>query len=440
MIVPGTVRLQQALSALLLFGLLRGLPARSQDDAALKARQALQQGRYAQAEAIYRELIRSGQPTVQLFTNLGISLSLQGKTSDASEAFQHGLALHYDAKTYVLLAKARCDQGDFPSTRAMFPQILKEDAARPELLTIIAPCMLDGGDPIDAVKVYSILASDAHLANDLMLVQLTRAYLASAQFFFGKLHSAQGNEPYVQALQAARSGKAEDARGAFAFAAERSHLFHSEANYTAAVETWKTAPNDVALLYQMSVLSGEESMKSFARCRSVYPASPYSDQLFAEMLADQGRGDEAIAQYQRLLKTNPDLPRLHQELSALYVQAQDWPAALQISQEQIRQHPEDRAAAARISQSLVAMGRYEEAKAFLLPRADRPRPPLWLRLDLATALQQLGDDVGAIAQLVAAEREFPHERSVHYRLIRLYAQAGNMEASARETKLFQASQ
>ena len=72
----------------------------------------------------------------------------------------------------------------------------------------------------------------------------------------------------------------------------------------------------------------------------------------------------------------------------------------------------------------------------LKPRVGVPHPATWAVLDLATAEQKLGDPHTAIQLLVSAEREDPSNKTIHYRLMRLYSLTGDSDSALRETARF----
>ena len=62
--------------------------------------------------------------------------------------------------------------------------------------------------------------------------------------------------------------------------------------------------------------------------------------------------------------------------------------------------------------------------------------PLWAMLDLAKALEQLGEARKAISLLSNAESEYPSSRAVHFRLLHLYRSTGDMPKVVAEAKWF----
>ena len=82
------------------------------------------------------------------------------------------------------------------------------------------------------------------------------------------------------------------------------------------------------------------------------------------------------------------------------------------------------------------LGSYREAVAFLEPRFANAVPPLWAALDLSLAYQKLGSYPQAITVLIRAERHYPREKQIHFRLMRLYTLTGKMDRAQQENALF----
>ena len=388
---------------------------------------ALDHGDYASAEAIYRKALLKYPASPELLTNLGIAMQMQGRSTDAIHAFEKALKLKNLPRTYALLAEEKCKTLDLEGARPMLAKILKEDIADLQTLALVAPCYLELNEPVESVAVYNALLADTSFPNDLALIQLAKSYLLSAQFFITRLAAAPGNAPYLQAIKNARDQASPDARGAFAVAAQNSPHFKPSLSFQVAVRSWRQHPEDTTLLYLLSVLSGEESMREVEICDDKYPSSPYLDQLKFEMLADQGHVDEAIQGYERLLQTHPELPALHYSLGMLYRTRRMWDRALEVFRAQVAYDPQDERAAARVSEALVELIQWNDVRDFLEPRVKGSNPPLWAVLDLSEALQNLDNPQRAIQLLAAAEKENMSNNSIHFRLLRLYRKVGNVE-------------
>jgi tetratricopeptide (TPR) repeat protein len=408
--------------------------AYSQSAPADPGRTALERGDYSAAEASYRNALRESPRSPELLTDLGITLQLQGRSTDAIAIFEQALKLKNLPRTYALLAEEKCKTRDLDGARPMVAKILAEDPLDLRSVALAAPCYLELDEPVEAVKAYNALLTDPEYPSDLAMIQLAKSYLLSAQFFSGRLTTAPGNAIYLQALRNARDRTSPDARGAFAEAKQNSPYFNSDASFRDAVQLWHQHPDDAALLYLLSVLSGEESIRQIELCEDRFPDSPYMQQLRFEMLADQGREDEAIQGYQHLEQTHPELPELRYSLGMLYRKQRMWDQALAAFREQLARDPQDEQSAARVSEALVELAQWSNLREFLDPWVKRKNPPSWAMLDMAQALQNLGDLPRAIQLLAALEKTDMSNKSIHYRLLILYRKTGNLAQVEAENK------
>ena len=397
-------------------------------------RTALERGEYTVAEAAYRNALRENPQSPELLTDLGISLQLQGRSTDAIHAFERALKLKRMPGTYALLAEEKCKTRDLDGARPMLATILAMDPLDLHNLALVAPCYFELDEPVEAVQAYSALLTDPDFPNDLAMIQLAKSYLLSAQFFSGRLAAAPGNGIYIQALKNARDHASADARGAFEQAKRDSPYFRSDLSFLDAVHLWRQHPGDTALLYLVSVLGGEASIRQIEQCEERFPDSPYLEQLRFEMLAEQGHEDEAIQGYQQLRQTHPELPELGYNLGMLYRKQRMWDQALVAFREQLTRYPQDERTAARVSEALVELTQWSDLRDFLEPWVKQNSPPLWAVLDMAQALQNLRDFAGAIKLLAAAEKNNMSNKSIHYRLLILYRKTGDLPKVEAENK------
>ena len=395
---------------------------------------ALERGEYALAEAAYRNALRESPRSPELLTDLGITLQLQGRSTDAIAAFEQALEFKSLPRTYALLAEEKCKTRDLDGARPMVAKILEKDPLDLRNLALVAPCYLELNEPVEAVQAYSALLNDPEFPSDLAMIQLTKSYLLSAQFFSGRLVAAPGNAIYIQALKNARDHVSPDARGAFVEAKRNSIYFNPDVSFLDAVQLWRQHPDDTALLYLLSVLSGEASIRQIELCEDRFPDSPYMRQLRFEMLADQGHEDEAIQGYQQLQQTHPELPELRYSLGMLYRKQRMWDQALAQFREQLARDPQDERSAARVSEALVELTQWSTLRDFLESWVKQKKPPLWAVLDMAEALQNSNDFSRAIQLLAAAEKNNMSNKSIHYRLMILYRKTGDLAKVEAENK------
>jgi tetratricopeptide (TPR) repeat protein len=397
-------------------------------------RTALQHGDYLSAETLYRQALRQNPGSPELLTDLGIALQLQGRSTDAIHAFEQALKLKNLPRTYALLAEEKCKIRDLDGARPMLYRIIRDYAGDAKTIAIVAPCYLDLDEPIDSVRAYTVLLRDAAYPHDLALIQLSKSYLAAAQSFVAKMKERDDSKAYVTALgEASTSG---DPRSAFPVAQRTSPNFHADLGFETVLAIWHQHQDDSALLYQLAVISGEQSMRQIEFCGRQYPESPYLAQFKFEMLADQGREDEAVSGFEGLLHTHPELPDLRHDLGMLLRKQRQWDKALAVFRDELSANPKDERAAARVSEALDELMRWKELRDFLAPRLQQGETPLWATLDLAEAFEQLGETGNAISLLGKAESEYPSSRAVHFRLLHLYRSTGEIPKAAAEAKWF----
>jgi tetratricopeptide (TPR) repeat protein len=186
----------------------------------------------------------------------------------------------------------------------------------------------------------------------------------------------------------------------------------------------------------LSVLAGEQAMQSILECQQKYPDSPWLAQFQAQMFVHQGQYQQAEAIYTQLLGSHAELPDLRHEAAMLFRSQGEWESALALFRDELAADSTDDRAVTGISESLIQLGRYTDAVDFLAPRFDNSPAPLWAAMDLALAYQKLGKYEKAIGILSRAEKAYPNEKSIHFRLMRLYHLTGQMDLARKEDSLF----
>jgi len=430
---------KQWLSAALVFVCAIGVAQGQQTSTPQAARQAMEAKQYAAAEQLYRQALVQSPASAALLTDLGLSLQMQGRSAEAMRYYSLALKQEYVPETYALLAQEKCRMGDLDALRPMLKKIFREEMKNLRVISAVAPCYLDIDEPVESAIVYQALVGSKDYEPDLALVQLAKSYIRSGQFFAAKLSKAPGSDPFLQALRDASTAGSTGARSAFPDAGRVSKYFQPGLSWTDAVARWRLHPADTALLYLLSVLSAEEGMRQIELCEQEFPASPYLEQFHADMLADQGHGDEAAAEYEQLMREHPDLSELCYNLGLLREKREEWEPAATAFREQLAAYPNDERAAAHLSRCMLQMEQYAAARDFLEPKVRAEHPPQWASLSLAEADEKLGNPEAAIRVLVAAEHEPNADKLVHYRLVHLYSISGRPAEAKREFALFKAA-
>ena len=403
------------------------------------ARQAMEASQYAQAEKLYREALVQTPNSAPVLTDLALSLQMQGRSADAMRYFSLALKQGYVAETYALLAEEKCRMGDLDGTRPMLARIFRQERGNLRVLYAVAPCFLELDEPVESAIVYQALLGGKDYPQDLALVQLAKSYIRSGQFFATLLSKSTGSEPFMDALRKAPTAGSEGARSAFPAAAKLSSNFDPNLGWADAVARWRAHPQDTALLSLLSVLSAEQGMKQIEQCDDQFPASIHLEEFHADVLADQGHGDEAVAEYEELMRTHPDLSELGYNLGLLHEKREEWPQAAEAYRKQLAAYPNDERAVSHLSRCLLQMGQYTALRELIEPRVRAGHAPQWASLNLAEAAQKMGNLKDAIAILEAAGREPSPDKLVHYRLMHLYTLSGRPDDAKRELALFQAA-
>ncbi|PYV37678.1 MAG: hypothetical protein DMG06_27435 [Acidobacteria bacterium] len=417
--LPGSPVARRAWQVFILtFVLTTRLMGQTSDPSA--AQRALDRGDYRRAEELYRALLGSGPTLPELHNNLGITLHLQGKSSEAIAVFRRALRLKEMPGTFALLGLSYCKLRQFDDA---VPILLhaKRYFADSNVLSVLGPCYLDAGEPLDAVLVYKELVKQDVPPADENLVNLARANFRASKHFLGLLEGAPGNKEYLRAIEAARQNSSPNARGAIAIALRNAPYLSLDTGVEELGQLLLKHPNDPALLYVLGVVCGEEAMQNFQLCQSRYAGSVGVRRLYAEIL---------------LLRASPTPSGVHHDLAMLYRKRGAWDKALGEFELEQRTVPEDERVAVGISECLLHLGRYEALSRHLKPITVAKEPPEWALLDAASAAKELGRLDDAILYLHQATVHYPDSPTVHYRLSRLYHLAGRKDLARQENAVF----
>ncbi len=182
--------------------------------------------------------------------------------------------------------------------------------------------------------------------------------------------------------------------------------------------------------------------------------------------ARQEHYNEAISHYRQALALDPNLPGLQMNLGLAYFKATQFPEAIKNFTAEIRKHPGDQRLTILLGMAHYGMGDYLVAIPYLKQAATRDPQSLPLRLTLAhsclwskqfdcvlevyqeilalnadspeadmlvgEALDEKGDEAGAIEQFRSAEKANTKEPNVHFGLGYLLWKQSHFEEAAKE--------
>jgi tetratricopeptide (TPR) repeat protein len=430
---------------------------------AQQAQRALSRGEYRRAEQIYRSLIAAGPSSPELLNNLGIALHFEGKSSEAIRVFSRVLETKQLPGALAYLGVNYCKLRQFDDAAPILQQA-KRYFSNSDVVSVLGPCYLEAGEPMDAVEAYKELVDRRVQPIDQNTVNLTRAYFRASKYFLSRMAHAPRNQEYVRAIKAAQQDSSPNARGAFPHAFNVAPYMNDSMNIE---ELGNLLPNhldDAALLYVIGVLAGEDAMRTFLLCQERYASSAAVRRLHAEMLASQGRDEEAIREYQMLIETSmaapvhsPEgtgaraettatsstpvgqaslMPEFYHDLAMLYRKRGEWDKALRAFEQERKSGPDDERAQVGISECLLKLNRYDELLNHLQPILNADHPPEWALLDAASAEQNLGQAERAIRYLRQLASLYPQNSAAHYRLSRLYSATNRTDLAKQEIDVF----
>ena len=197
--------------------------------------------------------------------------------------------------------------------------------------------------------------------------------------------------------------------------------------------------------------------------------NPQNAEAFAHLglvEARQERYDEAIVNYRKALALNPALPGLQMNLGLALFKVKDFKGSIKPFTVELNKHPDDQRLTILLGMAHYGMGDYFVAIPYLKRAAERDPQSLPLRLTLAhsclwskqyqcvldvykeilllnaesaeadmlvgEALDEKGDDAGAIEQFRAALRSNPKEPNVHFGLAYLLWARNQFPEAAKE--------
>lgn len=198
--------------------------------------------------------------------------------------------------------------------------------------------------------------------------------------------------------------------------------------------------DDPEILYLSSHLYSDLSTQAAERLLNTAPSSYQAHQMNAEVLNQQGKFDDAAAEYRRIIEMNPKLPGMHYRLGRVLLEgpksAQTEQTARQEFEAELKLNPEDALSEYELGELARKARQWNEAIEHF-GRAARFDPTLTDALvGLGKALLSAGRVEEAVAPLQDAARLAPEDMVAHYQLALAYRRLGRQEDSDREQALY----
>jgi tetratricopeptide (TPR) repeat protein len=153
----------------------------------------------------------------------------------------------------------------------------------------------------------------------------------------------------------------------------------------------------------------DEALPLYQRILQDEPANNEARTALAAVMIESGKGAEAVAQLESLVKVEPNRADLRAQLAELYLQAQP-EKALEQYQAAAKIEPSQPAHPIGVAASLVKLGRFQEAASAArqaLEQNPKEDVAIFARTNLATALFKLDDFQNALGEYI---RIFDYQR------------------------------
>ncbi|HCT61259.1 MULTISPECIES: tetratricopeptide repeat protein [Acidobacterium] len=160
--------------------------------------------------------------------------------------------------------------------------------------------------------------------------------------------------------------------------------------------------------------------------------SAEADMLAGEAYSAQSNTPAAIRQFRAAIQANPNLPQEHFGLGYLLWTQRNYAEAEEQFRDELRISPDDGQSLAYLGDTLMHLGKSDEARASL-ERAMVLKSSLELaHLDLGILDVNAGHDSAAVAEFHAAIQINPKSTDARWRLARLYQKMGQHQKAAAE--------
>lgn len=461
------------LCVFLLFGLLQPAEQLSRSQLVEKSqqgKQALEQGRFDEAAAIYAELVRALPRNAGLKINLGMALSMAGRPREAMAQFEAASKLQPDlVDAWVLLGAARLEAGEHHGAVPPLQKALELAPAHQPARQMLAEALLGFGQFREASRQLVELARVNPL-DAKAWYGLGRAYEALSQQEFEELRKAAGESPYWLAMVGealARQGKHSNAFFFFRRALEKSsHLRgvhaaiadlyrvtgHAEWAAIEAAKETSIPPVDCAIqklecafhagrYQEVTELAGRQAdaaahywaarafhrlaLESFARLGGLAPSAELY-KFKAGVLSNQGQHREAAALLKDAVGLAPkDLDAKKRLAEALY-HSRDLQAAQPLLKELLSSESNSPELNFLYGETLLQLQQGEEAVVTLKRAVAADLQSLPAHAALGRAYLHVGKVEEALPHLERALK-VDEDGSLHYQLARAYQITGKTD-------------
>jgi predicted Zn-dependent protease len=430
-----------------------------------RGKELMAEQKFEEAVPIYRELVQAVPDNPGLLLNLGMALHLAGHSREAIAPLAHAVKLDPDTlPAWLFLGASYLSTGDPERSLQPLEKYVRLQPDDPGGHQTLGDALLATNKFRDAASEYKKLG-ELERNNRHALYGLNRSYSALADAAFQAVEKDAPQSAWWFALVADERVRRRQFRSAFFFykkaeamkpdlpglhaAIARVYEETGHPDWAATERQKDAAGNCTASVQACDFLAGRYEdviqrggttaeasywqSRAFARlAQNVFeqleklPESPEIHELRAEQLRARRQNLESAKEWRKALEYAPNDERLREELLSALYRARDYPAALKLADELLRENP--RSPELNFMKGDILLSSQETEKAIpYFETALKFKPNLLgAQHALGRAYMQVGRPAAAIPHLQAA-LSIDEDGSLRYQLARALQATGQAE-------------
>ncbi len=328
-----------------------------------------------------------------------------------------------DAESPLARAAQLEMRGDHAGAEKIYRQVLLSSPDDPDLLKALGVVLQEQGKHEEAISVFQQILSRAPLYPGVNS-QLAVSYYALNQF-----------DKTVEVARRELTANPRDRQARYYLALA---LTAQGRTYEAIQQLESLAaddPRDLIVQYQL-VVDYKAAMNAAAeRLAKMAPDSEFTHAMRAEAFSDADRFDDAILEYQEVLRKNPGFPGIHLGLGQVYWKKKDSTHAMEQLSLALQEEPNQPLGNYYMGDMLVDEQKFQQAIPHLKITVAVYPELARARFLLGKAYRGTGDNQAALQEFQEALKLDPNYKEVHYQLYELYARLGDKEKSQEHLRI-----
>ena len=430
-----------------------------------RGKELMGQQKFEEAVSVYRQLVQAVPNNPGMLLNLGMALHLAGHSREAIAPLEHATKLDPTIlPAWLFLGASYLSAGDAARSLPPLEKYVRLQADDPGGHQTLGDALQQAGKYADAANEYGKL-SQLEPSNPHAFYGLNRSYFALADATFRKVEEMAPQSAWWFGLVADERVRRRQFHSAFFFFKKAEGLMphlpdlhvsiskvYDETGHPdwAATERKKERDPDCSAMPQACDFvagrydqvirnTGQTAQARYWQSRAFaalaenafehlehLPEGPEICELRAERMGEQRQTLESVGEWRKALQYAPNDEHLNEELLSSLYRAKEYPEALKLAGDLLRENPSSAELNFTKGDILVNSQKPEQAIPFL-ERALKLNPNLLAAHHaLGRAYAQLGHQSDAIPHLQKA-LAIDTDGSLHYQLARAFQSTGQPE-------------